>query len=214
MCANNRSMGVTRGSSCFNALESRARWRGPGRISGFVHGSHRTSFDASPRGGPDPVRADAASLPDRPETCCPCTGGGGGDEHRAESEELVGLDDDRVAGTTLLVAACCAGRRESEDLASNHVQSGRGGASWASCSRISRISSRSCSSAARRSLRFATPSVSAAAPPPREALYARLPSPTNCPPGRSRAHQPRHRRGGHAATEPCSSVARFVLQVP
>jgi hypothetical protein len=45
----------------------------------------------------------------------------GRDEDRAEVEELVGLDNDRVASPALLVAERASRRRETEDLAANHL---------------------------------------------------------------------------------------------
>lgn len=73
---------------------------------------------------------------------------GGRDEKRAQAEEFVGLHDDRVAAASLLVSARALRRREPEDLATYHQSSRDVGASSASCSRMTRISSRSCSSAA------------------------------------------------------------------
>jgi hypothetical protein len=43
------------------------------------------------------------------------------DKDSAEVEELLGLDNDRVASPALLVAPRASRRRETEDLAANHL---------------------------------------------------------------------------------------------
>lgn len=74
---------------------------------------------------------------------------GGSDQRRTESEKLVGLNDDGETSAALLVPARAASWRKVEDLPADHQPVG-GGASSAICSWMTRISSRSSSSATSR----------------------------------------------------------------
>lgn len=99
---------------------------------GIVHGSKLVCVEAS-GGMPETLWIDDDCLLDyhaslgalqadgRPKRGRACAGRGRRNEGRAQRHELVGLNDDRVAGAVLLPPAHTSWRRQSKDLAPNHV---------------------------------------------------------------------------------------------
>lgn len=134
----------------------------------------------------------------------PRTSRGGCDESRAQLEELVRLNDDRITGASLLTPTSIARRRQSKDLASNHLNRRRGAPTRPA------VPARSASppDLPRRlrgaAPRHVTPSVPADAQPPPGAPSARRLSRSSHPHAQSRERPPKHRRDERARSAACA----------
>jgi hypothetical protein len=103
-----------------------------GEHQGIVHGPELVRVEA-PCGATKTLRIDHGRLLDE-DTRFPTLDGDCGpkarwagarryrrDEDGAQVEELISLDDDRIASPALLVAANASRRRQTEDLAPDHL---------------------------------------------------------------------------------------------